>query len=117
LNTVTAPPLGATARITTLTDSGRLVTAIKDPDSTSVKFTYDAAFTNRVTARTNRRGYTTSFKFDVGNKVAKDSLDPGSSQPVIVTQLRALESQGLHTASPGDVVASGSSTPSAAPPC
>lgn len=104
LTSVTAPPLGATARITTLTDSGSLVTKIQDPDTTTVRFSYDATFANRVTARTNRRGYKTSFWFDAGKKVAKDSLDPGANQPVIVTQLRALESQGLHTATPGDVV-------------
>ena len=104
LTSVTAPPLGATPRITTLTVSGRQVTAIKDPDSTTVGFGYDGSFTNRINSRTNRRSFKASFTFDAGSRVTQDSLDPGSGQPVIVTRLRALESQGLWTTPAGDVV-------------
>lgn len=104
LSSVTAPPLGATQRVVALTLSGFQVTAITDPDTTTVSFGYDGTFANRVISRTNRRGYITSFKYDAGSKVTKDSLDPGSNQPVIVTQLRALETQGLHIGSLSDVV-------------
>jgi RHS repeat-associated protein len=95
LTAVTAPGPGATSRATTLTVSGGQVTAINDPDTSTVSFTYDAAYTNRIKSRTDRVGTVVSYFFDAAGKVARDTLDPGSSQPVIVRQVRPLESVGF----------------------
>src|SRR5574341_185090 len=95
LDSVIAPPAGALARATKLTKSGTLVTAIRDPDTSSVSFGYDGGFTNRIISRTDRVGAVASYFFDAGGKVARDSLDPGSSQPVIVTRLQSHESAGF----------------------
>ena len=90
LKTVTAPPAGAVARVDTVTVSGGKVTAIRDPDSTTVSFAYDGTVTNRAVSRTDRRGTVTSFAFDAGGKVAGSTVDPGGL--AITTTLRALES-------------------------
>jgi YD repeat-containing protein len=95
LTSVAAPGPGATRRMTTLTVGGSQVTAINDPDTSTVSFTYDAAYTNRIKSRTDRVGTVVSYFFDAAGKVARDTLDPGSSQPVIVRQVRPLESVGF----------------------
>ncbi len=98
LQTVTAPPIGSTTRITTLTDPAGQVTAIRDPDTYSVGFASDAGFTNRIISRTDRRGNTTFYAFDAGSKLTTDSLPLGTGQTPIVQRIRPLESFGLATA-------------------
>jgi RHS repeat-associated protein len=95
LDSVIAPPIGALRRATKLTKNGAQVTAIRDPDTSSVSFAYDAAYTNRVKSRTDRVGTVASYFFDAAGKVARDSLDPALAQPVIVTRVRPLESVGF----------------------
>jgi RHS repeat-associated protein len=95
LDSVIAPPAGTVPRATKLTKSGAQVTAIRDPDTSSVSFVYDAAYTNRVKSRTDRVGTAASYFFDAAGKVIRDSLDPGLSQPVIVARFRPLESVGF----------------------
>ena len=95
LDSVIAPPAGTIARATKLTKSGALVTALRDPDTSSVSFVYDGSYTNRIVTRTDRVGTVASYFFDAAAKVIRDSLDPGSSMSVIVTRLRSHESAGF----------------------
>lgn len=95
LASVTAPPAGAEARVTTLTVTAGRVIAIRDPDLNSVGFGYDPAFLNRINTRTDRRGNTTFYAFDVGAKVAIDSLPLGIGETPIVQRFRPLETLGL----------------------
>lgn len=94
LDSVIAPSIGAVPRATKLTKSGTLITAIRDPDTSSVTFAY-GSFVNRVVSRTDRLGFTASYFFDAAGKVVRDSLDPGFSQAAIVTRLRPHESAGF----------------------
>jgi len=96
LATVTAPPIGGTARVTTLTVVNRRVTAIRDPDNTTVNFGYGSGTdTNRIASRTDRRGTVTTFTYDGGKKVAQTSLANGTGQPAITTRFRAVQSYGV----------------------
>jgi RHS repeat-associated protein len=91
LDSVIAPR----SRVTKLTRSGSQVTSIRDPDLTSVSFAYDGSYTNRIVSRTNRTNDVARYFFDAAGLVVRDSLDPGSSQAVIVTRLRPIESVGF----------------------
>ena len=96
LQTVTAPAIGGTARVTTLTVVNRRVTAIRDPDNTTVNFAYGTgADTNRIASRTDRRGTVTTFTYDGGKKIARASIANGTGQPAITTRFRAVQSYGL----------------------
>jgi len=96
LQSVSAPgPDGVTPRITRVTVTGGRVTAIVDPDSTMVSFGYDPNFTNRLKSRTDRRGTVTTYGFDVGSKLAVDSINMGAGRAPIITSLMTLESRGL----------------------
>jgi RHS repeat-associated protein len=95
LDSVIAPPAGSILRAAKLTKNGSQITAIRDPDTSTVSFGYDGGFANRINSRTDRVGTVTSYFFDAAGKVARDSLDPGSSQPVMVSRLRAYESAGF----------------------
>jgi len=101
LQSVTAPAanLGGTvlSRVVAITMSGGRITQIRDPDNTTVGFGYVGGDTNRIYSRTDRRGTPTTFAYDVGKKVAKDSLNIGGAQ-VIVETFRAAESRGLAAA-------------------
>ncbi len=96
LQSVTSPPIGATARTTTLTVTNRRVTQIRDPDNSTVGFSYGTgADTNRIVTRTDRRGTVTTFTYDAGKKIAKGSIANGTGQPAITTRFRALQSYGI----------------------
>jgi YD repeat-containing protein len=95
LQTVTSPPPAAAARTTTVTVASGRITAIRDPDNTTVGFGYDAAWANRIATRTDRRGTVTTFGIDPGKRISQASLDMGATQPAIVTRLTPLESRGL----------------------
>ena len=95
LTSVTAPPAGTQPRTTVLTLTGTQVTAIRDPDSTSITFGLDAGFANRVVSRTDRRLSTTYYAFDPSGKVVTDSLPLGTGQTPIVQRFQPLESLGL----------------------
>ncbi len=105
LDSAGAPPAGTLVRRTKLTRNGALVTSITDPDTSSVSFAYDGSYTNRIITRTDRIGTVASYFYDAAGKVARDSLDPGSSQPVIVTRLRAHESAGFVGTAAADTAA------------
>lgn len=94
LDSVIAPSAGSVARATKLTHSGSLVTTIRDPNLTSVSYTYGAS-TNRIASRTDRRGTVTTFTYDAGQKIKQSSVDMGSAQLALVQHLRPLESLGL----------------------
>ena len=102
LKTVTAPPAGASARIDSLTVSAGTITAIKDPDGTTVAFGYDGTVTNRAVSRTNRRSTPTNFAFDAAGKVAGSTVD--ASGLAITTALRTVESAGFTATPVGAVV-------------
>src|SRR6267143_4438151 len=101
LQSVSAPAANrggtAVSRVVTITTSGGRVTQIQDPDNTTVGFGYVAGDTNRIYARTDRRGTPTSFAYDAGKRVSKDSLSLGGGQFIVET-FRAIESQGLAAA-------------------
>jgi RHS repeat-associated protein len=92
IQSVMAPPESSTSRVTNVTVTSGRMTSIQDPDTRTVSFGYDPGFANRITSRTNRLGYVTTFKYDPAHKLWKDSLGMGSAQP-IVTTLRSVESQ------------------------
>jgi len=98
LASVTAPPAGAASRVTTLTVAGGRITAIQDPDNTTVGLGYVTGDTNRIGSRTDRRAFVTSFAFAAGKKLSQVNLNMGAGQPAIVTGLLALESRGLTAA-------------------
>jgi RHS repeat-associated protein len=95
LDSVIAPPIGSIPRAVKLTTSAAQVTAMRDPDTSSVSFGYDGPFANRVISRTDRMGTVAKYFFDAAGKVVRDSLDPGFNQPVIVTKVRPHESAGF----------------------
>jgi len=94
LDSMIAPSVGGVARVTKLTHNGSLVTAIRDPNLTSVSFAY-LGTTNRIATRTDRRGTVTTFAYDIGQKVKQSSVDMGTAQVAIVQRFRPLESLGL----------------------
>jgi RHS repeat-associated protein len=94
LQTVTAPPVGSLARIATLFASAARVDSIRDPDQTTIRFGY-ALGTNRVTGRTDRRGYTTYFDYDAGQKLSESLLDQGQFIRRTPILFAAAESKGL----------------------
>ncbi len=98
LLTVTPPPAGQTPRTITLTASGGQVTAIRGPDTTQVRFSYDPGFANRIVARTDRRAFTTNYAYDAGGKVSRDSLYMGAGQTPLVAGIRSFESLGFAAA-------------------
>jgi RHS repeat-associated protein len=99
LQTVTAPPIGATARVTTLTVVNRRVTMIRDPDNTTVSFTYGTGVdTNRIASRTDRRGTATTFTYDGGKKLSLASIANGTGQQAIKSRFRAVQSYGIANA-------------------
>jgi len=98
LATVTPAASGSTPRTITFTVTSSQLTAIRGPDTTQVRFTYDPSFINRIVARYDRRGYATRYAYDAGSKLARDSLFMGTGQQPIVSTLRAFESQGIGAA-------------------
>jgi len=98
LLTVTPTPAGQTPRTITLTVSGGQVTAIRGPDTTQVRISYDPGFANRIAARIDRRAFATNYAYDLGGKVSRDSLYMGTGQTPIVERIRSFESLGFATA-------------------
>lgn len=90
LATVTAPPVGATSRITTVTITSGRVSMIRDPDNYTVSFGYQSG-SNRVTSRTDRRNKVTTYSYDVGQRVAGFRLPVWTGDVV----LKSAESRGL----------------------
>jgi len=72
LSSVTAPPIGTTARVVTLarTAGAREIDSITDPDGQSESFTYATAPT-RITARQGRDGTFTTFAYDAAMHVSQ----------------------------------------------
>jgi RHS repeat-associated protein len=94
LDSIIAPPIGAQARATRVTPSGTRITALRDPDARSVSFTYGTgADSNRVVRRTNRRGFTTHYRYDAGKRLTRDSLPLDAG--FIAKTYRASESRGV----------------------
>lgn len=71
---VAAPALPSQTRITTITTSAGRITAIKEPDTNTVRYGYaPSGETNRIKSRTDRRGTVAFFGYDSAQKVAFDS--------------------------------------------
>lgn len=96
LSGVTAPSIGALARVTQVFASAGRVDSIRDLDQGTVRFGY-AEGTARLAARTDRLGTPLSFGFDPVGKLTSSTLGMGA-EPALVTGFRPLESQGLTTA-------------------
>jgi RHS repeat-associated protein len=95
LHTVTAPPIGGTARVTTLTITSGRLDRITDPDGSYVRFGYDSGFANRITSSYDRRGWVTTYGFDAAKRLSQATVDMGSGQSDLITTLRTPESQVL----------------------
>jgi RHS repeat-associated protein len=96
LQSVTAPPIGGTPRVTTVTVLNGRVTAIRDPDNTTVAFGYGTgADTNLIVSRTDRRGTLTSFTYDAGKRLARASTIMGKGSADITMKWRPVQSYGL----------------------
>lgn len=105
LTSATAPPLGAVARVTSLTPnaSGQVI-EIRDPDATTVGFGYDAAVTHRMTSRTDRRGTITRFAYGPASLLASATIELDGGQ-TIVTSFTPQETRGLNGATAPPVAA------------
>ncbi len=93
VKTVTAPGDPA-ARVDSLAldaATGRVL-SIKGPDAYAVQFGYAAS--NQITTRTDRRNVVTSFTFDAGSMVVRDSITM-AGPPQVVRSLRPAQTQGL----------------------
>lgn len=90
LASVTAPPLGGTARVTTLTNPSGRVTSLRDPDNTLVSFGYQTG-TNRVTSRTDRRSKVTTYNYDAGKRVSAFRVPVWTADVV----MKSAQSRGL----------------------
>jgi RHS repeat-associated protein len=98
LTSVDAPGSAAgSVRTTTLTVNASIgrIDAIQDPDLHSVSFAYDATATRRMTSRTDRRGYATTFTYDAGGRLTGHALNPGGGAAVIAQGYRPVETVGL----------------------
>jgi RHS repeat-associated protein len=92
--TISAPPVGAQSRqtIVSFDPTYHRLTSIRDPDNTVVSFGYPSSGNVRtVTQRTNRRGHTTIYRYDVTDKLAGDSADATS----VARTFRPAESVGI----------------------
>jgi RHS repeat-associated protein len=71
------------------------ITGITDPDQRTVQLAYeDPAAPERITRRTDRRGYSTRFDFDAVGKVAASRAEVGGGKPDVVLRISAGESLG-----------------------
>jgi RHS repeat-associated protein len=95
-------PGASGVRTTTLTvdvASGR-INSIQDPDLFQVGFGYDPSVVRRVTSRTDRRNYSTSFSYDAGGRLTSSSLALGGGAS-ITEQFRPIETVGMPGTSRG----------------
>ena len=81
--------------------SASRITAITDPDTTTVHFDYDGT-TNRVISRTDRTGHAVYFVYDSANRLDTLRVDM-IADPAIVTRLRSAESQAALSSVPLEV--------------
>ncbi|MET0395795.1 MAG: PKD domain-containing protein [Longimicrobiaceae bacterium] len=110
---VTSPGAAAARpRITRIRLQGGRVQSIEEPDHQEklarwplptgfgpVRFGYETG-TSRIERRTDRRGKTTSYRYDAGKKLEQMELDPEFQQEVIRVRFRAAESRGSVGAAP-----------------
>lgn len=82
-----------TSTVTVNTSVGR-IDAIQDPDLNTVHFGYDASFTRRIISRTDRRNFTTGFRYDNGGRLIRDSLML-ADQSIIGHDYQPVETIGL----------------------
>jgi len=74
LSQVTAPPLGATARVTTIGTSGTRITSIRNPGDSVVQFGYDTgADSTRMSSRTDRRLNATFYWYNSAGRLKQTS--------------------------------------------
>jgi RHS repeat-associated protein len=94
LTSVTAPG----SRITTVRVGAQRVDSIRDPDNTTVRFSYANPSSRRIETRTDRRNNVTSYSYDAAKKLARARIAlPGDS---IRIGFRAADVQGLQSATP-----------------
>ena len=97
LDSATAPGISARRRTRVTMVSGR-VTAITDPDDRAIAFGYDPTIGNRILARTDKRGFGTTFTFDDAGKVRTVARPEAST-----TTIYAQQSRGFDVASASSV--------------
>lgn len=105
LATVTAPPIGATTRVTNVTTSAGLITQIRNPGDSAVIFAYypGNADSGLMSKRVNRRGVVDTFSYDQGKRISSSRIKmaPDSS---IVWSLVQGQTRGLpNSGSPSSV--------------
>jgi RHS repeat-associated protein len=77
---------------------GSRVTGITYPDAGTVAFAYlDAGAPGRISRRTDRRGFATSFTFDAAGTLASVTSAVGGGKPDVQNRFAASEGRGLAT--------------------
>ena len=72
---VTAPPVGAQARVTTFTyTAATLQLDIQDPDGSTVNYHHDGGIANRIWGRTDRLGNRVTWSYDATSKVRQNRV-------------------------------------------
>jgi RHS repeat-associated protein len=94
LETVTAPAVNGVARVVQryVLGDGRILLHT-DPDGSVVQFGFDGTISERITARTNRRGVVQSFGFDALGKLVTVRV-PLTASDTAVTTFCPAESRG-----------------------
>jgi RHS repeat-associated protein len=95
LDSIAAPVVWPTSRVTRVTVFEGRLTSLRDPDNTTIQFGYHPTFANGISSRTDRNGAVTTFGMDAGMRVSQSSLNMGTGKPAIVIGLTGLESRGL----------------------
>ncbi|MGH7704097.1 MAG: hypothetical protein ACREMO_13465, partial [Gemmatimonadales bacterium] len=86
----------------TVNSTNRRLTSLKDPDNIQVQFGYDTP--GRLTSRTNRRGFTTSYLYGNGLRVTSVTIPTGqlpSDPGPAVTAFQPWDEKGLATGPSG----------------
>jgi RHS repeat-associated protein len=96
LTSVTAPPAGAQSRVVTLTQTSGKVTQIRDPNNTTVGFTYTG---NLIDSRTDRRLTITRYSYDVAQKLSRAKIELSATDSIRLG-FQAAERSGFFTATP-----------------
>jgi RHS repeat-associated protein len=95
LQSVTAPPLGATPRTVQIGIANGLTNTITDLDGYAVSFAHEAATWPRITARTGKRGFSDVFAYDNASKVRRASRWTGILTDSITWSIRNADLAGL----------------------
>jgi RHS repeat-associated protein len=102
----TAAAIGTTGtsltRTITAAKSGRRITSLTDPDGSVVTFQYDAAFTNRMSARLDRRQAKTLLSYDVRGHTVTAAKTPIGGSDSLVVQFTDVFRRGLRDGNGGD---------------